>query len=66
MRTQGLIRRYALGAGLAILVVTIDALTKRWASSELVDGDIVLIPNFLVLTFTENPGAAFSMFEMNP
>lgn len=63
MRTQGLIRRYALGAGLAILVVTIDALTKRWASIELVDGDIVLIPNFLVLTFTENPGAAFSMFE---
>ncbi len=63
MRTQGLIRRYALGAGLAILVVTIDALTKRWASVELVDGDIVLIPDFLVLTYTENPGAAFSMFE---
>lgn len=63
MRTQGLIRRYALGAGLAILVVSLDALTKRWASIELVDGDIVLIPDFLVLTFTENPGAAFSMFE---
>jgi signal peptidase II len=63
LRTQNLIRRYALGAGLAIVVVTVDALTKRWASIELVDGDIVLIPNFLVLTFTENPGAAFSMFE---
>jgi signal peptidase II len=63
LRTQGLIRRYIIGVGLAILVVSIDALTKRWASIELVDGDIVLIPNFLVLTFTENPGAAFSMFE---
>ena len=63
MRSQGLIRRYAVGAGIAALVVTIDALTKRWASVELVDGDIVLIPGFLVLTFTENPGAAFSMFE---
>jgi signal peptidase II len=63
LRTQGLIRRYALGAGLAILVVLVDAVTKRWASIELVDGDIVLIPDFLVLTFTENPGAAFSMFE---
>jgi signal peptidase II len=63
LRSQGLIRRYAVGAGIAALVVTIDALTKRWASVELVDGDIVLIPGFLVLTFTENPGAAFSMFE---
>jgi signal peptidase II len=52
-----------LGGGLAALVVSLDALTKRWAAIELVDGDIVLIPGFLVLTFTENPGAAFSMFE---
>jgi signal peptidase II len=63
LRTQGLIRRYAIGAGLAILVVSVDALTKRWASIELVDGDIVLIPGFLVLTYTENPGAAFSLFQ---
>ncbi|HEU5113021.1 MAG TPA: signal peptidase II, partial [Acidimicrobiia bacterium] len=58
-----MIRRYALGVGLAAFVVVVDAITKRWASIELVDGDIVIIPGFLVLTFTENPGAAFSMFE---
>jgi signal peptidase II len=58
-----LIRRYAVGAGLAALVVIVDMITKRWASIALVDGDIVLIPGFLTLTFTENPGAAFSMFE---
>ena len=58
-----MIRRYALGAGLAALVVLLDVITKRWASIELVDSDIVIIPNFLVLTYTENPGAAFSMFE---
>ncbi len=56
-------RRFALGVGLALLVVVVDAATKRWASIELVDGDLVLIPNFLVLTFTENSGAAFSMFQ---
>ena len=58
-----MIRRYALGVALAALVVVVDVITKRWASIELVDGDIVIIPGFLVLTFTENPGAAFSMFE---
>lgn len=58
-----MIRRFALGVGLAVLVVALDTITKRWASIELVDGDMVIIPNFLVLTFTENPGAAFSLFE---
>jgi signal peptidase II len=63
LRAQGLIRRFALGVGLAVLVVALDTITKRWASIELVDGDMVIISNFLVLTFTENPGAAFSLFE---
>jgi signal peptidase II len=36
-----LIRRYALGAGLASFVVLLDVITKRWASIELVDGDIM-------------------------
>lgn len=57
-----MITRYAVGAGIAALIVSIDALTKRWASLEFVDQPLVLIPDFLVLTFTENPGAAFSMF----
>ncbi|MGH8871780.1 MAG: signal peptidase II [Acidimicrobiia bacterium] len=58
-----MIRRYAVGVGLAALVVAVDALTKRWASIELSDAPLVLIPDFLVLTFTENPGAAFSLFK---
>jgi signal peptidase II len=56
-----LIRRYAIAGGLATLVVVLDAFTKRLASVEFSDGPLVLIPNFLVLTYTENPGAAFSL-----
>jgi signal peptidase II len=58
-----LIRRYAIALGLAGLVVALDSLTKRWASIEFVDGPVVIIPGFLEFTFTENPGAAFSMFQ---
>jgi signal peptidase II len=58
-----LIRRYAVAVGLAALVVTVDALTKRWASIEFAQGPRVLIPDFLLLRFTENPGAAFSLLE---
>jgi signal peptidase II len=58
-----LIRRYAAAGGIATAVVVTDALTKRWASLELSDGPSVIIPNFLVLTYTENPGAAFSLFQ---
>lgn len=56
-----MIRRYSVAGGLAAAVVLIDALTKRWAAIEFSDGPLVIIPNFLVLTYTENPGAAFSM-----
>ena len=41
----------------------LDLLTKRWASNALVDGPIGLIPGFLRLTYVENPGAAFSLFQ---
>jgi len=57
-----LIRRYAIAVGLATLVVVVDAFTKRLASVEFSDGPLVVIPDFLVLTYTENPGAAFSLF----
>jgi signal peptidase II len=57
-----LIRRYAIAGGLAALVVVLDAFTKRLASVEFSDAPLVLIPDFLVLTYTENPGAAFSLF----
>jgi signal peptidase II len=52
-----------VGAGLAALVVTVDALTKRWASIELAEAPLVVVPDFLRLSFTENPGAAFSLFQ---
>ncbi len=58
-----MIRRYALALGLAALVVVIDMVSKRWASIEFADGPMVIIPGFLEFTFTENPGAAFSMFQ---
>lgn len=58
-----MIRRYAVGGGIAALVVLVDAFTKRWASIELQDSPLVLIPDFLVLTYTENPGAAFSLLQ---
>jgi signal peptidase II len=58
-----LIRRYALALGIASAVVLVDAVTKRWASIAFSDEPQVLIPGFLELTFTENPGAAFSLFQ---
>lgn len=56
-------RRYTVGAGLAALVVTVDALTKRWASIEFAEAPLVVVPDFLRLSFTENPGSAFSLFQ---
>ena len=56
-------RRYTVAVGLAALVVTVDALTKRWASIEFAEGPRVLIQDFLLLRFTENPGAAFSLLQ---
>jgi signal peptidase II len=56
-----LIRRYAIAVGLATVVVVVDAFTKRLASVEFSDGPLVVIPDFLVFTYTENPGAAFSL-----
>lgn len=58
-----MIRRYTVGVGLAALVVVVDTLTKRWASVEFVASPLEVIPGFLRLRFTENPGAAFSLFQ---
>lgn len=58
-----MIRRYTVGAGLAALVVVVDAVTKRWASVEFVGSPLAVIPGLLRLRFTENPGAAFSLFQ---
>lgn len=40
-----------------------DQLSKAWAVSALADRDIVIIPDFLELSLTFNPGAAFSSFQ---
>ena len=58
-----MIRRYTVGVGLAALVVVVDTLTKRWASVEFVASPLEVIPGLLRLRFTENPGAAFSLFQ---
>ena len=58
-----MIRRYAVAVGLAAAVVVTDALTKRWASVSLTGDPLVIIPGFLELSYTENPGAAFSLFQ---
>lgn len=58
-----MIRRFTVAGGLAAAVVLSDIMTKRFASIRFSDGPLVVIPDFLVLTYTENPGAAFSMFQ---
>jgi signal peptidase II len=62
LRPQGLSGAVALPIGAAVLLT--DLLTKRWASSALVDGgSLVVIPHLLSFRYVENPGAAFSLFE---
>jgi signal peptidase II len=45
------------------VVVAADMLTKRWAASSFRDGPQTVISEILTFRFTENPGAAFSMFQ---
>jgi signal peptidase II len=44
-------------------VIVVDQLTKRWAAIEFSDGPRTVISGILSFRFTENPGAAFSLFE---
>jgi signal peptidase II len=45
------------------LVVALDMLTKRWAAAAFSEGPRDVIPGVLTFRFTENSGAAFSMFQ---
>jgi signal peptidase II len=64
MRRQvQLIRRYSAALGIALAILVADLLTKRYASIHFADSPIEVIPGFLTFTFTENPGAAFSLFQ---
>lgn len=58
-----MIRRYAVPVAIAVAIVVADAVTKRIAETEFAQAQLDLIPGFLSFTFTENPGAAFSLFQ---
>lgn len=58
-----MIRRYSLALGTAAIIVVADLITKRYASIHFVDSPVEVIPGFLIFTFTENPGGAFSLFQ---
>ncbi|MEF9990922.1 MAG: signal peptidase II [Romboutsia sp.] len=49
-----------------IVLIAIDQLSKYWALNYLKDvGSIPIIPNMFHLTYVENRGAAFGMFQNN-
>lgn len=63
VRPEGLIRRLTVAAIAAGGVVAADLLTKRWAAISFADDPTSVIPGVLQFTFTENPGASFSLFR---
>lgn len=58
-----MIRRYTAPVGIAAAVVAADLVTKRLASIRFQETSVDVIPGFLVFTYTENPGSAFSLFQ---
>ncbi len=53
--------------GITLPVLIIDQLSKLYIANHLaLHEDIVLIPNWLDITYTLNPGAAFSLFAAMP
>jgi signal peptidase II len=50
-------------AGIAMVVVAVDQVTKAWARTALSDSIIDIIPGFLRLALAENSGAAFGLFK---
>jgi signal peptidase II len=53
--------------GITLPVLIIDQLSKLYIATHLaLHQDIVLIPNWLDITYTLNPGAAFSLFAAMP
>src|SRR2546422_1225133 len=48
----------------AVIVMSFDQFTKYWVSVKLREGDeIDIIKGFFKLSYTENPGIAFGMFN---
>lgn len=56
-------KRYGTALGVAAAVIGADLLTKWYAANNFVGSRVEVIPNFLEFTYTENPGAAFSLFQ---
>ena len=54
---------YTTAVAVAVAVVALDALTKRWASATFTPQPVDVIGSFLQFRFVENTGAAFSMFQ---
>ncbi|MGO9059107.1 MAG: signal peptidase II, partial [Candidatus Binataceae bacterium] len=53
--------------GITLPILLIDQLSKLYIASHLaLHEDVVLIPNWLDITYTLNPGAAFSLFAGMP
>ena len=63
MRATSLSVSRLAAAGIAIVVVAIDQVTKAWARTALSDSIIDVIPGFLRLALAENSGAAFGLFK---
>ncbi len=58
-----LIRRYLVALAVATAVVTLDLITKRYASLNFDGNPVEIIPGFLEFSFVENPGGAFGSFQ---
>lgn len=58
-----MIRRYLVAVSIAAAVVVVDLVTKRMAAITFADRRVTVIPDILSFTYTENPGAAFSLFQ---
>lgn len=56
-------RRYFVAVSIAAAVVALDLWTKRFAALNFADGPVVIVSDFFGFTYTENPGAAFSLFQ---
>ncbi len=49
--------------GTAAAVVAVDQISKRWAEQNFATERMEVIPDVLWVTYVENPGSAFSMFQ---
>ena len=59
----GGMKTHIVFSAIFILLLLIDRLTKQWASSALMQGDIPVIDDVLVFHYLENRGAAWGFFE---